>query len=212
LPTYLPGYRDDDTGKRSVQLTAKQHRNFHGQSCGRQGPFGSRAGGVCAWHDHSRLSRRAHGRGVCAYVGSWRSAIRITGADPDRRAKRTRRAARLRISARVAARRCLEPRQLAAQGAYFTALFSDAPAATVSITSRSRIAEWPTYRRTAGAVKDSRVVCQRSKKKMLTPATVPSNVVQDRTRGDVNASAVAFLSVQAGHDRAPLLMRSRGFA
>jgi hypothetical protein len=31
-----------------------------------------------AWHDHSALSRRAHGAAYATYVGSWRKRFRIT--------------------------------------------------------------------------------------------------------------------------------------
>jgi hypothetical protein len=35
-----------------------------------------------AWHDHSAVSRRAHGAAYATYVGSWRKRFRITKGEP----------------------------------------------------------------------------------------------------------------------------------
>ena len=36
-----------------------------------------------AWHDHSALSRRAHGAAYATYVGSWRKRFRIVSGEAD---------------------------------------------------------------------------------------------------------------------------------
>ena len=36
-----------------------------------------------AWHDHSTVSRRAHGSAYATYVGSWRKRLRVTKGASD---------------------------------------------------------------------------------------------------------------------------------
>jgi len=92
-----------------------------------------------AWHDHSAASRRAHGAAYATYVGSWRKRFRITRG----KAAITRFEDKAAKTSRSFCAHCGTPLFYErARSAHMVniprALFPAEPAASRSITSRSR--------------------------------------------------------------------------